>query len=30
VTSIEIEGGSHGLLWTHAEEINNALVKFLS
>ena len=28
--SIEIKGGSHGLLWTHAEEINNELVKFLS
>ena len=28
--SIEIKGGSHGLLWTHAEEINNELVKFLA
>jgi non-heme chloroperoxidase len=27
---IEIKGGSHGLTWTHAEEINNELVKFLS
>ena len=27
---IEIKGGSHGLLWTHAEEINTELVKFLS
>jgi non-heme chloroperoxidase len=30
VKFIEIEGGSHGLLWTRAEEINNELVKFLS
>jgi pimeloyl-ACP methyl ester carboxylesterase len=30
VTSIEIKGGSHGLPWTHAEEINNQLVTFLS
>jgi len=29
-TYIEIKGGSHGLLWTHAEEINNELVRFLS
>ena len=28
--SIEIKGGSHGLLWPHAEEINNELVKFLA
>jgi pimeloyl-ACP methyl ester carboxylesterase len=28
--SIEIKGGSHGIPWTHAEEINNELVKFLS
>jgi non-heme chloroperoxidase len=27
---IEIKGGSHGIPWTHAEEINNELVKFLS
>jgi non-heme chloroperoxidase len=27
---IEIKGASHGLTWTHAEEINNELVKFLS
>jgi non-heme chloroperoxidase len=26
----EIKGGSHGLPWTHAEEINTELVKFLS
>jgi pimeloyl-ACP methyl ester carboxylesterase len=30
VKFIEIEGGSHGLLWTHAEEINTALVEFLA
>ena len=27
---IEIKGGSHGIPWTHAEEINDELVKFLS
>ncbi|WP_284311754.1 alpha/beta fold hydrolase [Labrys miyagiensis] len=30
VKSIEIDGGSHGIPWTHAEEINDELVKFLS
>jgi non-heme chloroperoxidase len=30
VKYIEIKGGSHGLPWTHAEEINNELVSFLS
>ena len=30
VKFIEIKGGSHGLPWTHAEEINEELVKFLS
>jgi pimeloyl-ACP methyl ester carboxylesterase len=30
VKFIEIKGGSHGLLWTHTEEINTELVKFLS
>ena len=30
VRFIEIKGGSHGLPWTHAEEINNELVEFLS
>jgi non-heme chloroperoxidase len=29
VKYIEIKGGSHGLPWTHAEEINTALVEFL-
>lgn len=26
---IEIEGAPHGLLWTHAEEVNRALLDFL-
>jgi len=30
VKYIEIKGGSHGLPWTHAEEINSELVAFLS
>jgi non-heme chloroperoxidase len=30
VRFIEIKDGSHGLLWTHAEEINTELVKFLA
>jgi non-heme chloroperoxidase len=30
VKYIEIVGGSHGLPWTHAEEINAALVEFLA
>src|SRR6478752_4232189 len=30
VKYIEIKGGSHGLPWTHAEEINAALVRFLA
>jgi non-heme chloroperoxidase len=30
VKYIEIKEGSHGLPWTHAEEINNELVKFLA
>ena len=30
VKFIEIKGGSHGIPWTHAQEINNELVKFLS
>jgi non-heme chloroperoxidase len=30
VKYIEIKGGSHGLPWTHAEEINTELVKFLA
>jgi non-heme chloroperoxidase len=27
---VEIEGGPHGLLWTHAEEVNAALLAFLA
>ncbi|MGW2723752.1 alpha/beta fold hydrolase [Streptomyces sp. NPDC001492] len=27
---VEIEGAPHGLLWTHAEEVNAALLSFLS
>jgi non-heme chloroperoxidase len=30
VKFIEIKGGSHGLPWTHADEINAALVDFLA
>ncbi|MER7540703.1 alpha/beta hydrolase, partial [Streptomyces sp. NPDC097704] len=27
---VEIEGAPHGLLWTHANEVNEALLKFLT
>jgi non-heme chloroperoxidase len=27
---VEIDGAPHGLLWTHADEVNNALLAFLS
>ncbi|WP_189806970.1 alpha/beta fold hydrolase, partial [Streptomyces tanashiensis] len=27
---VEIEGAPHGLLWTHAEEVNTALLTFLA
>jgi pimeloyl-ACP methyl ester carboxylesterase len=27
---VELEGGPHGVLWTHAEQINSELVKFLA
>ncbi|SEM20686.1 alpha/beta fold hydrolase [Streptacidiphilus jiangxiensis] len=27
---MEIEGGPHGLLWTHADEVNQALLAFLA
>lgn len=27
---IEIEGAPHGLLWTHADDVNDALLKFLA
>ena len=30
VTFVELKGGPHGVLWTHAEEVNSELVKFLA
>ncbi len=30
VKFVELPGGSHGVLWTHADEINAELVKFLA
>lgn len=27
---VEINGGPHGLIWTHAEEVNQEILKFLS
>jgi non-heme chloroperoxidase len=27
---VEIEGGPHGMLWTHADEINRLLLDFLA
>ena len=27
---IEIEGAPHGMLWTHADEVNEALLTFLA
>jgi pimeloyl-ACP methyl ester carboxylesterase len=30
VTLVELPGGPHGVLWTHAERINSELVKFLA
>jgi hypothetical protein len=30
VTLVELKGGPHGVLWTHAEQINTGLVKFLA
>jgi non-heme chloroperoxidase len=30
VRFVEIKGGPHGLLWTHADEVNFELVKFLA
>jgi pimeloyl-ACP methyl ester carboxylesterase len=30
VTSVELPGGPHGVLWTHADRINSELVSFLS
>ncbi|WAB85235.1 alpha/beta hydrolase [Microcella daejeonensis] len=29
-TYVEIEGAPHGLLWTHADEVNEALLSFLA
>ena len=29
-TYVEIEGAPHGLLWTHAQEVNEALLSFLA
>jgi non-heme chloroperoxidase len=29
VTFVELAGGPHGVLWTHADQINSELVKFL-
>ncbi|TQL40392.1 peroxiredoxin [Homoserinimonas aerilata] len=29
-TYVEVEGAPHGLLWTHAEEVNEALLAFLA
>ncbi len=28
-TYVEIDGAPHGLLWTHADEVNEALLAFL-
>ena len=30
VRLIELAGGPHGVLWTHADQINKALVDFLA
>jgi pimeloyl-ACP methyl ester carboxylesterase len=30
VKFVELAGGSHGVLWTHAEQINSELVRFLA
>jgi non-heme chloroperoxidase len=30
VEYVELEGGPHGVLWTHAEQVNAELVKFLA
>jgi hypothetical protein len=27
---VEVSGGSHGILWTHAEQVNTELVKFIA
>ena len=30
VRFVELKGGPHGLLWTHAEQVNSELVEFLA
>jgi len=30
VAFVELPGGPHGVLWTHANQINAELVKFLA
>jgi non-heme chloroperoxidase len=30
VTHIAIEGGPQGIIWTHAEQVNAALLRFLA
>src|SRR5262249_824900 len=30
VKFVELKGGPHGVLWTHADQINSELVKFLA
>jgi non-heme chloroperoxidase len=30
VTFVELQGGPHGVLWTHAAQVNSELVKFLA
>ena len=30
VRFVELKGGPHGVLWTHAERVNSELVKFLA
>ena len=30
VKFVELQGGPHGVLWTHADQINSELVSFLA
>ena len=30
VKLVELRGGPHGVLWTHAEQINSELIRFLA
>ena len=30
LTMVTIEGGPHNIVWTHADEVNEALLAFLS